>query len=62
MFGFAKLDVIKTLLALSKAPNLWTLRPKSLLKSTNFPGPACFNFDIKITFDNSDHDGQITIK
>ena len=26
-----------------------------------FAGPACFTFDVKITFDNSDHDGQISI-
>ena len=24
-------------------------------------GPACFTFDVKILFDNSDHDGQIVI-
>ena len=26
-----------------------------------FSGPACFTFDVKILFDNSDHDGQIVI-
>ena len=40
----------------------FSINTKTLKKLSPINGPECFNFRIDIKFDNTDHDGQVTIE